>query len=454
MTMVSTNPATGRVMETFETWSKETTAQVLDEVREAFLGWRAAPLAERTGVLRKAAAILKDEAQILARIMAEEMGKPVRQGAGEAEKCALVCEFYAENAAHFLAPEPAEGGGLRAYLAFEPLGAILAVMPWNFPFWQVFRLACPCLAAGNAVVLKHASNVPRCALAIEDIFRRAGAPKNVFRTLMIGSRQVEAVIQHKSVAAVSLTGSGPAGASVAAAAGRALKPSLLELGGSDPFVVLADADFEAAAAAGSMARCLNAGQTCIAAKRFIVEDPVYEPFLELLAGKVKALKVGDPLDSATEVGPLARPDLVDELQAQVDASLAAGARLVLGGKPIKGQGCFYPPTLLADVTPEMAVFREETFGPVAAIIRARDAEHALELANDTEFGLGASIWTRDLARGEALARRMEAGSVFINGMVKSDPRLPFGGIKASGYGRELSYFGIRQFVNVKTVWVG
>lgn len=454
MAMVSTNPATGRVLETFETWSKETTAQVLDEVREGFLSWRATPLAARTEALRAAASLLKAEAQVLARIMAEEMGKPVKQGVGEAEKCALVCEFYADNAPHFLAPEPAEGGGLRAYLSFEPLGTILAVMPWNFPLWQVFRLASPCLAAGNAVVLKHASNVPRCALAIEDIFHRAGVPKNVFRSLLIGSRQVEAVIQHKSVAAVSLTGSAPAGASVAAAAGRALKPSLLELGGSDPFVVLADADFEAAAAAGSLARCLNAGQTCIAAKRFIVEDPVYEPFLELLASKVRALKVGDPLDPSTEVGPLARPDLVDEIQAQVDASLAAGARLVLGGKPLKGPGCFYPPTLLADVTPDMAVFREETFGPVAALIRARDAEHALELANDTEFGLGASIWTRDLARGEALARRIEAGSVFINGMVKSDPRLPFGGIKASGYGRELSYFGIRQFVNVKTVWVG
>lgn len=439
MALVSTNPATGRVLESFETWSRETTAQVLDEVREAFLGWRATSLATRTGALRAAAGILKAEAQILGRTTAEGMGKPVRQGAGEAEKCALVCEYYADNAAAFLAPEPAEGGGLRAYLAFEPLGTILAVMPWNFPLWQVFRLASPCLAAGNAVVLKHASNVPRCALAIEDIFRRAGLPKNVFRTLRIGSRQVEAVIQHKSVAA---------------AAGRALKPSLLELGGSDPFVVLADADFEAAAAAGSLARCLNAGQTCIAVKRFIVEDPVYEPFLELLAGKVRGLKVGDPLDPSTDVGPLARPDLVEELQAQVDASLAAGARLVLGGKPLKGPGCFYPPTLLANVTPDMAVFREETFGPVAAPIRARDAEHALALANDTEFGLGASIWTRDLTRGEALARRMEAGSVFINGMVKSDPRLPFGGVKASGYGRELSYFGIRQFVNVKTVWVG
>ncbi len=454
MALTSINPATGRTVASFDTWPREETAKVLDAVQQAFLGWRQTPLAARTDLLRAVAGVLRQEAQRLARIMAEEMGKPVRQGLGEVQKCALVCEYYADKAPLFLAPEPAESDGLRAYLAFEPLGAILAVMPWNFPLWQVFRLAAPVLAAGNAMVLKHASNVPRCALAIEEIFRQAGAPQDLFRTLLIGSRQVEAVINHKSVAAVSLTGSGPAGASVAAAAGRALKPSLLELGGSDPFVVLADADFEAAAAAGSLARCLNAGQTCIAAKRFIVEDPVYEPFLELLAGKIRALKVGDPLDETTDVGPLARPDLLEEIQVQVKASLAAGARLVLGGAPLPGPGSFYPPTLLADVTPDMAVFREETFGPVAALVRARDAEHALELANDTDFGLGASIWTRDLARGEALARRLEAGSVFVNGMVKSDPRLPFGGIKASGYGRELSYFGIRQFVNVKTVWVG
>lgn len=454
MTLVSIDPSTGATLAAFVEWEPATTARTLDAVGAAYLGWRATPLDVRAQGLRAVAAVLRARADDLAGIMAVEMGKPVTQGRGEVAKCALVCEYYADNGAAYLEPVPAPSDATRSYVAWEPLGAVLAVMPWNFPLWQVFRLAAPCLMGGNVMVLKHASNVPQCAMAIERVFQEAGLPGNVFRTLMIGAHQVQAVLAHPAVCGVSLTGSGPAGAKVASMAGALLKKSLLELGGSDPFVVLADADLERAAATGVLSRCSNAGQTCIAAKRFIVEEPVYDAFLELMARGVAGLVVGDPRDPDTTVGPLARRDLVGELQAQVDASVAAGARLVCGGAPLPGPGAFYAPTILAEVTPGMAAFDEETFGPVAAVVRARDAEHALALANATPFGLGASVWTRDAARGEAMARRIEAGSVFVNGLVKSDPRLPFGGIKASGYGRELAASGMREFMNQKTVWIG
>jgi succinate-semialdehyde dehydrogenase/glutarate-semialdehyde dehydrogenase len=454
MTLVSIDPCTGTTLAAFVEWEPATTAQALDAVGAAWPAWRDTPLATRADALRAVAAVLRARTDELAAVMAAEMGKPVTQGRGEIGKCALVCEYYAANGAAIMAPEPVASDAVRSYVAWEAMGAVLAVMPWNFPFWQVFRLAAPCLVGGNVMVLKHASNVPQCAMAIERVFQEAGLPEGVFRTLMIGASQVQAVLAHPAVCGVSLTGSGPAGAKVASMAGALLKKSLLELGGSDPFVVLADADLEQAAATGVMARCANAGQVCIAAKRFIVEEPVYDAFLELMARGVAALKVGDPREDDTVVGPLARRDLVGELQAQVDASVAAGARLVCGGAPLPGPGAFYAPTILADVTPGMAAFDEETFGPVAAVIRARDAEHALTLANATPFGLGASVWTRDRAKGEAMARRIEAGSVFVNGQVKSDPRLPFGGIKASGYGRELSTNGMREFMNQKTVWIG
>ncbi len=455
MAIASISPTTGETLATFAEWTPEATRAALDHAGAAWPAWRATPLDQRIAMLRRAAEILRRDAASLARIMADEMGKPVTLGQGEAVKCAAVCDYYADNAAAFLAPVQLPSDAASSYVAYEPLGVILAVMPWNFPLWQVFRIAAPALAAGNGMVLKHASNVPQCALAIEAVLREAGLPEHVFRTLLIGARQVESVIAHPAVAGVSLTGSGPAGAQVAAAAGRHLKRSLLELGGSDPFVVLADADLEAAASVAVTARFANSGQTCIAAKRFIVEDAVHDAFVELFAAKAAALVMGNPHDPATQLGPLARPAFVAELDALVSASVQAGATVALAGGPVSdGGGAFYRPVILTGVTPGMAVFDEETFGPVAAVTRARDADHAVELANATLYGLGGSVWTRDAARGEAAARRIDAGAVFVNGQVKSDPRLPFGGIKASGYGRELWACGMHEFMNVKTVWIG
>jgi succinate-semialdehyde dehydrogenase/glutarate-semialdehyde dehydrogenase len=385
--------------------------------------------------------------------MTLEMGKPIAQAEAEVEKCAWACEHFAAHAARVLAPEPLESDGRRAYLRHDPLGAVLAVMPWNFPLWQVFRCAAPALMAGNVVVLKHASNVPGCALAIEGLFRDAGLPDGGCVALLVPGSAVAGIVAHPAIAAVSLTGSEAAGAAVGAAAGAALKKCVLELGGSDPFLVLADADVEAVADAAVRARLLNNGQSCIAAKRFIVEEPVFEAFTRACVARLRAVRVGDPLDRAVELGPLARPDLRDELHAQVERSLAAGAVRLEGGRPLPGPGAFYAPTALGEVAPGMAAFDEETFGPVAALVRARSAAHAVALANRSRFGLGASVWTRDAARGEALAQDLECGQVFVNGIVKSDPRLPFGGVKASGHGRELSSHGLREFVNLKTVWV-
>lgn len=451
--MRSMNPATGEVLKEYAEHTDAQVRSALDRAVVAFESWREVPFARRSRLMRRAAAELRDRRDEHAALMTSEMGKTFTSARAEAEKCALCCDFYAEHAEAFLAPEVVPTDASRSLVRYDPIGPVLAVMPWNFPYWQVFRFAAPALMAGNVGLLKHASNVPGCALAIEEVFRRAGFPEGCFQTLMIGSRAVEAVIRDEAVKAVTLTGSEPAGVAVASAAGSSLKKTVLELGGSDPFVILADADVPAAAKAAAAARCINNGQSCIASKRFIVVEAVADAFEAAFVASMAALRVGDPMDLGTDVGPMAREDLLAELHDQVERSVRAGADLRLGGKRLEGHGAFYPPTVLSGVRPGMPAFDEETFGPVAAVIRAADEEEAVAFANRSAFGLGASLWTRDTARGEALARRIESGSVFVNGPVKSDPRLPFGGVKRSGYGRELSAFGIREFVNIKTVWI-
>jgi succinate-semialdehyde dehydrogenase/glutarate-semialdehyde dehydrogenase len=403
--------------------------------------------------MTRVADLLRDRAADYGRLMTEEMGKPVAAGEAEVDKCAWVCDFYAEHAERFLAPETVATDASRSGIRYEPLGPVLAIMPWNFPFWQHFRFAAPALMAGNVGLLKHASNVPGCALAIEEVFRDAGFPVGAMSTLLVSSAKVKGLIGHPSIRAVTLTGSEKAGMEVAGEAGRHLKKAVLELGGSDPFIVLGDVDPAEAGKQAARARTINSGQSCIAAKRFIVEEGVADRFEEELIRAMEGLKVGDPMDRGTEVGPMAREDLLDSLDDQVRRTVDSGARLRTGGRRLEGRGWFYSPTVLTGVEPGMAAFDEETFGPVAAVTRARDAAHAVELANRSQFGLGASLWTADAARGEALAAEIQAGNVFVNGIVKSDPRLPFGGIKRSGYGRELSEVGIREFVNIKTVWV-
>jgi succinate-semialdehyde dehydrogenase / glutarate-semialdehyde dehydrogenase len=454
MTLEAINPATGTTIATYEEMSRRQVDEIVAAVHAAWSDWRRVPFAERARPMRRAAEILRSEAAHFATVMAREMGKPVRDGVGEAKKCATACDFYAEHAARFLADQPVATDARASFVAFRPLGVVLAVMPWNFPFWQVFRFAAPGLMAGNAAVLKHASNVPGCAMAIEDVFRRAGFPQDLFRTLLIGSRHVDTVIENPHVAAVTLTGSGPAGRAVAAKAGAVLKKTVLELGGSDPYLVLEDADLDVAADVCTKARLVNSGQSCIAGKRFLVVDAVRAGFEERFVTKMRAAKMGDPLDPATEIGPQARVDLRDALQRQVEASLAAGARCILGGAIPPQPGAWYPPTVLTDVRPGMAAFDEEIFGPVAAVVPVRDEAEAVRLANRSEFGLGGGVITRDLERGRRIACDLiESGCVFVNDAVRSDPRLPFGGVKDSGYGRELSDFGIREFVNIKTVYV-
>ena len=454
MTIKAINPASGEIFESYEEAAPEAVNKIIGEVNAAFLDWRRVPIAERAVPMRRAAEILRAEAHDHARLMAREMGKPVRDGIAEAQKCALGCDFYADNAERLLARETIATEARSSFVTFNPLGVIFAVMPWNFPFWQVFRFAAPGLMAGNAAVLKHASNVPGCALAIEDIFRRAGFPTHLFRTLMIGSKRVGAVIEHPLVRAVTVTGSGAAGRAVAAKAGEMLKKTVLELGGSDPYLILEDADLELAAKICTKGRLVNSGQSCIAAKRFIVVEPVRAKFEALFVERMKAVKMGDPFDDQTEIGPQARNDLRDALHAQVEASLAKGARCLLGGKIPDGLGAYYPATVLTDVRAGMPAYDEELFGPVAAIIPVKTEAEAIDVANDSAFGLGGAVITRDLARGERIAAELiESGCVFVNEAVRSDPRLPFGGVKESGYGRELSSYGIREFVNVKTVYV-
>jgi len=454
MTLRAINPATGEVLGTYDEMTPADVGGIISAVHEQFLGWRRASFAERAAPLRKAAEILRDNAAEYACLMAREMGKPVREGIAEAQKCATVCDFYAENAARFLAREPIATDARRSFVTFNPLGVVLAVMPWNFPFWQVFRFAAPGLMAGNAAILKHASNVPGCALAIEDVFLHAGFPANLFRALMIGSGQVEAVIENPLVRAVTLTGSGPAGRAVARKAGEMLKKTVLELGGSDPYLILEDADLELAASVCARGRLINSGQSCIAAKRFIAVEKIRRPFEDLFVRKMSAVRMGDPLAEDTQVGPQARRELRDDLHRQVEASVAKGARLLSGGAVPPGPGAFYPPTVLTDVRKGMPAYDEELFGPVAAIIPVAGEEEAIAAANDSVFGLGGAVLTRDLDRGERIAAEsIESGCVFVNEAVRSDPRLPFGGVKESGYGRELSSYGIKEFVNIKTVYV-
>lgn len=453
MAFRSINPADGATLKVIETWTAAQIDAALDGAAAAAALWSDTPLARRCERLGGLAWILRERLDPLARLITHEMGKLIGESRAEIEKCALACEYYADHAAEFLADEPVASDAGRSLVAYQPLGPVLAVMPWNFPFWQVFRFAAPALAAGNTALLKHASNVPQCALAIEELFRDAGLLPGAFTTLMIEAGQVEAVIADPRVRAVTLTGSEAAGRKVGAAAGRALKKSVLELGGSDAFIVLADADLELAAANAVAARFVNAGQSCIAAKRFIVEEAVADEFVERFRIGVEALRAGDPLDPAVTLAPLARPDLRDELHRQVEESLARGAVAVTGCAPIPGPGAYYHGSILDRVTPGMPAADEELFGPVAAVLRVRDEAEAVELANASRFGLGGSVWTRDAARGERVARRLQCGCAFVNGMVKSDPRLPFGGVKDSGYGRELSRHGMLEFVNAKTVWI-
>ena len=450
----SINPATGDVVKTYESHSPEGVEKIINSVDKTWHHWRSTSFMFRSRLMQSLSSLLRTNKDELALLMALEMGKVKREGVAEIEKCAWVCEYYAANAESFLENEPIQTEATHSFVSFQPLGTILAIMPWNFPFWQVFRFAAPTLMAGNTAVLKHASNVPGCALAIEELFREAGFPENVFRTLLIGSKDVPAVIRHKAIKGVSLTGSTPAGKSVASIAGSELKKCVLELGGSDPYLILPDANIELAAKKCAAGRLLNAGQSCIAAKRFIVDESVYGHFLELFTHEMAAAHFGDPTDQETTIGPMARADLRNELHQQVVDSAALGAEIIIGGEIPHRQGAYYPPTILEHVKPGMPAYEEELFGPVASVIKVKDLREAVRVANDTEFGLGAAIFTSDLRKGENIAEmQLQAGSCFVNEFVKSDPRLPFGGIKTSGYGRELSEQGIKEFVNIKTVVV-
>jgi succinate-semialdehyde dehydrogenase/glutarate-semialdehyde dehydrogenase len=454
MKITAMNPATNKVIKTYDEMTPEKVKQVIEKAHEAFLSWRNTTNTERANLMKKAAQALRDDLEMHAKLMAEEMGKPITAGRAEAEKCAWVCEYYAENAEKFLQPEMVETDARKSYITFQPLGVVLAVMPWNFPYWQVFRFAAPGLMAGNVGVLKHASNVPGCALAIEDIFKIAGFPENVFRTLLIRSKQVDTVVENPLVKAVTLTGSTPAGRAVGSKSGKMLKKSVLELGGSDPYVVLEDANLEEAVTICVNSRLINSGQSCIAAKRFIVVDPIRTRFEDLYVQQMGTRKLGDPMEEDTVIGPQARHDLRDDLHRQVIKSIEKGAKCLLGGEIPDSIGAYYPPTVLTDVKKGMPAYDEELFGPVAAIIPVKDEDEAIKVANDSVFGLGAAVFTENIARGEEIAaNKLEAGCCFVNSFVKSDPRLPFGGVKESGYGRELSYYGIKEFVNIKTVFI-
>ena len=453
MSIATINPATGETVQAFDELSGQQLEQKLQLAANTFHSYRLTSFAQRAELMLRAAAILEAEKQKFARLMTLEMGKPIKGAVQEIEKCALVCRYYAENAKQHLADQVVETNATRSYVRFQPLGPVLAVMPWNFPFWQVFRFAAPALMAGNVGLLKHASNVPQCAIAIEEIFLRSGFPNGVFQTLLIGSALVEQVLNDARVAAATLTGSEPAGRSVASIAGKQIKKTVLELGGSDPFIVMPSANLAEAITTAVKARTINSGQSCIAAKRFIVAAEVYPEFEKQFVAQMQALKVGDPMQQATDIGPLATEQILNDVADQVQTSVAAGALVLTGGRKLQRPGNYYEPTVLTNIPADSPASCEEVFGPVALLFRVSGINEAIELANNTSFGLGAAAWTGDAAEQERFINELEAGCVFINGMVASDPRLPFGGIKNSGYGRELGEFGIREFVNIKTVWI-
>jgi succinate-semialdehyde dehydrogenase/glutarate-semialdehyde dehydrogenase len=449
----SINPFNEQTLATFEEQDDAAIDAVLQRAQQAQRAWRRTSIAERQALLKRLAAVLREGKAEYAALITAEMGKPIVEAEAEVEKCAINCDFYADSAERLLAPEIVASNATDSRVVLDPLGTVLAVMPWNYPFWQVMRFAAPALLGGNNAVLKHANNVPQCALALAKVFERAGAPAGLFSSLLVHSSRVQHLIADDRIAAVTFTGSTPVGRTIASQAGAALKKQVLELGGSDPFIVLADADIQLAARTAVKARFHNAGQSCISAKRFIVEAPVADAFVAEFMAQAQALKMGDPMDRTVDVGPMARDNLRVDLDQQIRQSVEAGARLLLGGKAASGAGYFYAPTVLDHVTPEMTAGRDEMFGPAAAIIRCNSADEAIRIANGTVFGLGAAIWT-DAARGQAYAREIEAGAVFVNGTVASDPRLPFGGVKQSGYGRELSSYGLKEFTNIKSVWTG
>jgi succinate-semialdehyde dehydrogenase/glutarate-semialdehyde dehydrogenase len=453
MAIQTINPATGKLEKTYEAFSTDKINSLIDAADIEFKKWKNVSFADKKILMNNAAKILRAKKDLLGKIITAEMGKPIKQAIAEVEKCAWVCEYYAENAESILQKEIINTDASESYVQFDPLGIVLAVMPWNFPFWQVFRFAAPALMAGNVALLKHASNVPMCSIEIENVFTEAGFPKNVFTNLLIESSQVKAILENPKVKAATLTGSEYAGSMVAQTCGKQLKKTVLELGGSDPFIVLEDADLSVAVKTAVVARIINNGQSCIAAKRFIVVEKVYDKFSEMFIEEMKKLKVDDPMNFETDLGPIAREDLLYELEHQVKKSVESGAKILIGGKRIPREGFYFEPTIISDVTQQMPAYHEEIFGPVATLIKAKDENDAIRIANDSEFGLGASIWSGNIQKAKLLATQIESGSVFINGMVKSDPRLPFGGIKKSGYGRELSHYGIKEFVNIKTVWV-
>lgn len=452
--IASLNPATGELVQQFTAHTDEQVEVALATADRAQRAWRQRSLSERARLLIAVAQLLRERKARYAALITLEMGKPITEAEAEVEKCAINCVYYAENAERMVGDEQIPSNAAESKVVFDPLGLVLAVMPWNYPMWQVMRFAAPALLAGNGAVLKHANNVPQCALALAEVFRDAGAPEGLFSTLLVDASRVKGLIEDRRIAAVTLTGSTPVGKLVAAQAGAVLKKQVLELGGSDPFIVLADADIDAAALTAAKARFQNAGQSCICAKRFIVEASVADAFAEALCGHVRRVKLGDPTQRDTTMGPMARHNLRAELHDQVTRTVAQGGHLLLGGQEVDGAGAYYMPTVLDHVTPDMAAGAEETFGPVAAIMRVPHVQAAIDLANSTEFGLGAALWTQDMQRARELTRQIDAGAVFVNGLVASDPRLPFGGIKQSGYGRELGVYGIREFTNVKTVWIG
>lgn len=453
MAISTVNPATGEEEKSFESMGEDQIEEKLQRAAETFREYRKTSFEERSRMMTRAAEILDDEAEEIGRMITREMGKPLAAAIAEANKCAKGCRYYAENAERFMADEEIEYEGANVYIRYQPIGPVLAVMPWNFPLWQVFRHAAPGLMAGNVVLLKHASNVPQCALAIEDIFHRAGFPEGAFQTLLIGSKQVQAVIDDPRVRAATLTGSGPAGSQVASEAGENIKKTVLELGGSDPFIIMPSADLDEAISTAVTARTLNNGQSCINGKRFIVHEEIADEFERRYVEAMEALKVGDPMEDDTDMGPLATPDILEDVDQQVRDSVEAGARVLTGGEPMDGPGNFYPPTVLTDIPEDSPAYKEEIFGPVASLFRAGDIDEIIRLANDTPFGLSSSAWTNDSEERERFINEIEAGMVYINKMTESTPEVPFGGAKESGYGRELSFFGIREFVNPKTVWV-